>query len=86
MNWEVQCLEDDTATLYIAKVDPAPAHQARAPLFEIFKGLILKILDCRTRIDFILINMQCLQCVFCSLFSLQKQRVYEKGHQNNLQT
>ena len=30
--------------------------------------------------------MQCLQCVFYSLLSLIKHRVYVKGHQNNLQT
>ena len=34
----------------------------------------------------IVINMQCLQCVFYSLLSLQKHRVRVKGHQNNLQT
>ena len=32
------------------------------------------------------INLQCLQYVFYSLLSLQKHRVFVKGHQNNLQT
>ena len=39
-----------------------------------------------TQFNFIVINMQCLQYVFYSLFSLQKHRVCLKGYQNNLQT
>ena len=36
VNWEVQCFVDDMLyTLCIAKADPAQAHLARAPLFEI---------------------------------------------------
>ena len=50
-------------------------------LSECFYGCIIE-----TRINFILINMQCLQYVFYSLLSLQKHRVCVKGHQNNLQT
>ena len=68
------------------KADPAPAHRARAPLFENFKGCIFENFESITRINFIVINMQCLQYVFYSLISLQKHRVCVKGHQNNLQT
>ena len=60
--------------MYIPKADPAPAHQARAPWLKICKNLFLKIVDCRTRKNFV-INMQCLQCVFYSLLLLQKHRV-----------
>ena len=74
----------------IAKADPPPAHRARAPYLKCFKGLILRVyfenFDCRTHIDFIVMNMQSLQCVFYSLLSLQKRRVCVKGHQINLQT
>ena len=56
------------------------------PLFELFKGFNFKILGSRTHITFIVIIMQCLQCVFYPLLSLWKQRAYVKGHQNNLQT
>ena len=34
--------------------------------------------ECKTLINFIVINMQCLQCVFYSLLSLQKHRVCVK--------
>ena len=57
------------------KADPAPAHWARASLFEIFKGFIFENFDCRTRINFFAINMQCLQCVFYFLLSLQKHKM-----------
>ena len=50
------------------------------PLFEICKGFNFENFDCRTRINFIVIKMQCLQCVFYSLLSLQKHRVCVKGH------
>ena len=36
-------------------------------LFKIFKGFIFENVDCRTGIIFIVINMQCLQCLFYSL-------------------
>ena len=68
------------------KADPAPAHRARAPLFENFSWCIFEIFDSKTRINFIVINMQCLQYVLYSLRSLQKHRICVKGHQNNLQT
>ena len=29
----------------LSKADPAPAHQTRVPLFEIFKGLIFENFD-----------------------------------------
>ena len=41
--------------------------------------------DSKTRINFIVINMQYLQYLFYSLLSLQKHRICVKGHQNNLQ-
>ena len=47
---------------------------------------IFEIFDSKTRINIIVINMQCTQYVLYSLLSLQKQRVCVKGHQNNLQT
>ena len=53
---------------YKAKADQAPAHRACAPLFE--------NVDSITCINFIVINMQCLQHVFHSLRALQKHRVY----------
>ena len=68
------------------KADPAPAHRARAPLFENFSWCIFEIFDSKTRINFIVINRQCLQYVLYSLRSLQKHRICVKGHQNNLQT
>ena len=71
---------------FYAKVDPAPAYRARAPPFEIFYRFIFENFKCRTRINFIVINMQCLRCVFYSLISLQKYMVCEEGHQNNIQT
>ena len=71
---------------FYAKADPAPAHRARVPLFEIFHVFIFENFECRTRINFIVINMQCLQCVFYSLISLQKYMICEKGHQINIQT
>ena len=43
-------------------------------------------MDCITRINFIVINMLCLQCVFYSLVSLINYRVCVKGHHNDLQT
>ena len=51
---------------------------------KFFKVFFFKF-DCITRINLIVINMQCLQSVFFSLLSLQKHRVSVKGHQNNLQ-
>ena len=70
-------------------IDPCKCHRriqrrrtGRAPPCpNVFKGVFLK-----TRINFIVINMQCLQYVFYSLLSLQKHRVCVKGHENNLQT
>ena len=50
-----------------SKADPAPARRARAPLFEIFYWCIFGNFNSITRINFIVINMQCLQYVF--LFS-----------------
>ena len=68
--------------IYIyTKTDPAPAHRARAPRLKIFE-----IFDSKTRINFIVINMQCLLFVPYSLLSLKKHRVCVKGHQNNFQT
>ena len=58
----------------------------RAPPFENFYGCIFENFDSITRINFIVINMQCLQYVFYSLLSLQKHRVCVKGHQNYLHT
>ena len=58
-----------------AKADPAPARRARAPCLNFFYGCIFGNFDFITRINFIVINMQCLQYVFYSLFSLQKHRV-----------
>ena len=56
-----------------SNADPAPAHRACMPLFENFKGVLLKMFENSiTRINFIVINMQCLQYVFYSLLSLQK--------------
>ena len=52
-----------------------------APQFEIFYGCIFGKFDSITRINFIVINMQCLQYVFYALLSLQKHRVCVKGHQ-----
>ena len=49
-----------------------------APLFEIFYGCIFGKLDSITRINFIVINMQCLQYVFYSLLPIQKHRVRMK--------
>ena len=66
------------------KADPAPAHRARASLYENVSGIIFEKFDCRTRINFIVITMQCLQCIFYFLLSLQKHKVCVKGHQNNL--
>ena len=40
------------------KADPAPAHRARAPLFEHFKGCIFENFESITRKNFIVINMQ----------------------------
>ena len=51
-----------------------------SPCLIIFNGVFLK-----TRINFIVINMQCYN-VLNSLRSLQKHRICVKGHQNNLQT
>ena len=61
----------------------AGAPGARPPVWNIF---FFENFDRRTRINFIVINMQCLQRVFYSHLSLQKHRVCVKGHQNNLQT
>ena len=60
-----------------AKVDPASAHRMHAPPFEIFKGCtgIFENFNFITHINFIVINIQCLQYVFYSLLSLQKHRV-----------
>ena len=69
-----------------AKADPAPVRRARAPLFEIFYWCIFGNFNSLLSINFIVINMQCLQYVFYSLLSLQEHRVCVKGHQNNLQT
>ena len=65
----------------ISKADPAPAHLAHAPCtcLKFFKDII-ENLDNITRINFILINMQRLQCVFYSLLSLIKHSVCVKGH------
>ena len=56
------------------------------PCLKFFHGCIFGNFDFIICINFIVINMQCLQYVFYSLISLQKDRVYVKGHQNNLQT
>ena len=45
---------------------------------KFFKGFFFKF-NCITSINLIVINKQCLQCVFYSLLSLQKHRVVEKG-------
>ena len=45
------------------------------PLFE-KKGCGFETVDCITRINLIVVNMQCLQYVFHSLLSLRKDRVY----------
>ena len=55
-------------------------------LFKIFYECIFWNFNFTTRINFIVINMQCLLYVFYSLLSLQKHRVCVKGHQNNFQT
>ena len=67
-----------------SKADPAPA--APPPPFKIFFGGGFGNFDFITRINFIVINMQCLQYVFYSLLLLQKQRVCVKGHQKKFQT
>ena len=36
---------------YTAKADPAPAHRARAPLFEIYLGFIFENFGSITRIE-----------------------------------
>ena len=46
-----------------SKADPAPAHRARAPLCENFQGCIFESFASITRINFIVISMQCLQYV-----------------------
>ena len=61
-----------------------PGRTGRAP--PCLKYFFFENFDRRTRINFIVINMQCLQRVFYSHLSLQKHRVCVKGHQNNLQT
>ena len=58
--------------LYIPKADPAPAHRARAPLFEHFKGCIFENFESITRKNFVVINMQCEQYVLYSQFLLKK--------------
>ena len=68
------------------KADPAPARRARVPLFVTFYECILGLSDSITRINFIVINMQCVQYVFYSLRSLLNNRVCVKGLQKNLQT
>ena len=68
------------------KAHPVPEHRARAPLFDNFYGCIFENFDSKTRINFIVSSMQCLQNLFYSLLSLQKHRVCVKGHQNNHQT
>ena len=40
------------------EADPAPAHRAPPPPFEIFKGFFWENFDSITRINFIVINMQ----------------------------
>lgn len=61
----------------VTKADPAPAHRARAPYWDIFKRVYFFLkFNCRT---LIVINMQLLLCVFYSLLSL-KNRVCVKGH------
>ena len=65
---------------------PGPAHRTRiphphphpTPLFE-KKGCGFENVDCITRINLIVVNMQCLQYVFHSLLSLHKDRVYVTG-------
>ena len=52
----------------------ACAPGARPPVWQILTVYFWKI-DSITRINFIVINMQCLQYVFYSLLSLQKHRV-----------
>ena len=61
-----------------SKANPVPAHRARAPLFEIFKRFIFEYFDSIILINFIVINMQCLQCVFSYflLYSHQKSIGY----------
>ena len=55
----------------ISKADPAPAHRTSDPLFEKKLGCIFENFYSITRINFIVINMQCLQYAFYSLLSLQ---------------
>ena len=65
--------------VYTSKADPAPAHRARAPPFEIFYGCIFGNFDSMTRTNLIVINIQCLQCVFYSVLSIQKHICICKG-------
>ena len=51
-------------------------------LFEIFLGCVFVHFYAITRINFIVINMQCLQYVFYSLLSLQKHRICVKGQKD----
>ena len=60
--------------------------RARPCLNFFFQNFIFENLDSITRINFIVINTLCLQCVFYSLLSLIKQRLCVKEHQNHLQT
>ena len=50
---------------------------------NVYGGLFLLILIALHAYTLIVVNMQCLRYAFHSLLSLQEQRAYVKGHQNN---
>ena len=63
----------------MSKADPGPAHLKRAPQFEKI-GFVFVNFNSVTRINLILVNMQCLQYVLISLLSPREGMVYGKGH------
>ena len=62
-----------------------PLHPSMLVLLKFLRVFFFFNFDSITCINFIVINMLFLQCVFYSLLSLIKNRVCVKGHQNILQ-
>ena len=68
----------DTVTIVYPKADPAPAHRVWK-----FKGFIFENFETIICINFIVINIQCLQSL---LDHPKKHRICVKGHKINLLT